>query len=67
MTHLKIRATKHMSDKSHGNIKTRVFLSIQLSLSVNSGFRREVDENCALLGYNLTLQDRADRMSPELR
>jgi len=63
MTHLKITEAKHMSDKSHANIKTHFFLSVQLTLSVISGFRCEVDENCALLGYNFTLQDGTDRMS----
>jgi hypothetical protein len=42
--------TNHMPGKSRANIKTHVFWS----LSVISDFRSQVDENCALLGYNLT-------------
>jgi hypothetical protein len=45
-----------MSGKSHANIKPHVFWSVQLSLSVISGFRREVDEKCAFLGYKLILE-----------
>ena len=52
-----------MSDKSHANIKTHVFLPVQLSLRVISDFRREVDGNRVVLGYNLTLEDGTDRMS----
>ena len=52
-----------MSDESHANVKTHVFLSVQLSLCVIYGFRREVAENCALLGYDLTLEDGTDILS----
>jgi hypothetical protein len=37
--------TNHMPGKSRANIKTHVFWSVQLSLSVISDFRRQVDEN----------------------